>query len=57
MAAGHTPSGQAVDLISVFEGVGAYQAGKITDGELKELEDFGCPTLRLLLGHVHRQLA
>ncbi len=44
MAAGKTPSGQTVDLISVFEGVGAYKAGKISDTELKELEDYGCPT-------------
>jgi dihydroxy-acid dehydratase len=27
----------------VFEGVGAYQAGKISAEDLKELEDFGCP--------------
>lgn len=44
MAAGQTPAGQTVDLISVFEGVGAYKAGRITDSELKTLEDFGCPT-------------
>ena len=43
MAAGRTPSGKTVDLISVFEGVGARQAGLIGDTELKELEDFGCP--------------
>ena len=35
--------GQAIDLISVFEGVGAYQAGKIDEAELKRLEDAGCP--------------
>ncbi len=44
MEAGKTPSGKTVDLISVFEGVGAYQSGKISSAELKELEDFGCPT-------------
>jgi dihydroxy-acid dehydratase len=44
MAAGRTPDGQTVDLISVFQGVGAYQAGTISEIELKELEDFGCPT-------------
>jgi dihydroxy-acid dehydratase len=43
MAAGQTPSGKIVDLISVFEGVGAYRSGKITETELKELEDYGCP--------------
>ena len=44
MKAGVTPSGQKVDLISVFEGVGQYQKGEIDDSKLKELEDFGCPT-------------
>lgn len=44
MKAGVTRSGKVVDLISVFEGVGAYKAGKIDAAELKELEDFGCPT-------------
>ncbi|NLH09068.1 MAG: dihydroxy-acid dehydratase [Chloroflexi bacterium] len=44
MPAGRTPDGRSVDLISVFEGVGAYRAGKIDDAELKMLEDFGCPS-------------
>ncbi|GAX91498.1 dihydroxy-acid dehydratase [Effusibacillus lacus] len=44
MAAGKTSKGQVVDLSSVFEGVGAYQAGKITDEELKDIEDHGCPS-------------
>ena len=44
MPAGKTPDGRTVDLISVFEGVGAYKAGKIDDDELKMLEDFGCPS-------------
>jgi dihydroxy-acid dehydratase len=44
MAAGRTPSGKSVDLISVFEGVGAYKKGDISQKELKELEDYGCPT-------------
>ncbi len=44
MAAGRTPSGKVVDLISVFEGVGQYQRGAIKEAELKELEDFSCPT-------------
>jgi dihydroxy-acid dehydratase len=44
MAAGKTPEGQTVDLISVFEGVGAFKAGKINETQLKTLEDFGCPT-------------
>ncbi|HNC75403.1 MAG TPA: dihydroxy-acid dehydratase, partial [Elusimicrobiota bacterium] len=44
MAAGKTPEGQTIDLISVFEGVGAYQAGKIDDQRLTTLEKFACPT-------------
>lgn len=44
MKAGVTSKGKVVDLISVFEGVGAYKAGTIDAAELKELEDFGCPT-------------
>ncbi|HOM82132.1 MAG TPA: dihydroxy-acid dehydratase [Armatimonadota bacterium] len=43
MAAGRTPSGKSIDLISVFEGVGALQAGLIDEARLKELEDYGCP--------------
>ncbi len=44
MPAGKTPDGQVVDLISVFEGVGAYKAGKIDEARLKMLEDYGCPS-------------
>jgi dihydroxy-acid dehydratase len=44
MAAGKTSDGRVVDLISIFEGVGAYKAGKISAEQLKELEDTGCPT-------------
>jgi dihydroxy-acid dehydratase len=43
MAAGRTPDGETVDLISVFEGVGAYKAGLIDESRLKILEDYGCP--------------
>lgn len=43
MPAGRTPDGESVDLISVFEGVGAYGAGKIDRARLKLLEDFACP--------------
>ncbi len=35
--------GRAVDLISVFEGVGAVKARKITSSELQQLEDCACP--------------
>lgn len=44
MAAGKTPDGETVDLISVFEGVGAYKAGLIDAARLKTLEDHACPT-------------
>lgn len=44
MQAGVTAAGRAVDLASVFEGVGAYKSGKITVAELTELEEVACPT-------------
>jgi dihydroxy-acid dehydratase len=44
MMAGRTPEGVAIDLISVFEGVGELKSGTITQKKLKELEDFACPT-------------
>jgi dihydroxy-acid dehydratase len=44
MKAGRMADGRPVDLISVFEGVGAYRAGKIDAAELQELEQQGCPT-------------
>lgn len=44
MKAGRDKNGRALSLTSVFEGVGAYQAGKIDDQSLLELEQFGCPT-------------
>jgi dihydroxy-acid dehydratase len=44
MEAGRLKSGEVVDLISVFEGVGALKAGKISEERLKEIEDEGCPT-------------
>jgi len=44
MAAGKTKDGKVVDLISIFEGVAQYNAGKITEEDLKELERTGCPT-------------
>ena len=43
MAAGKTPGGETIDLVTVFEGVGAYKAGKIDQARLKELEDYACP--------------
>lgn len=44
MAAGQTPQGRTVDLISVFEGLGEFQTGKITAQELKTIEDHACPS-------------
>ncbi len=44
MYAGHTADGQTVDLISVFEAVGAVAAGKITQERLLEIERVACPT-------------
>jgi len=44
MAAGQTPGGETIDLISVFEGVGAFSAGKIDEKRLSVLEKFACPS-------------
>lgn len=44
MAAGRTPEGESIDLISVFEGVGAFSAGKIDEDRLNTLERFACPS-------------
>ena len=35
--------GKDIDLISVFEGVGAFKSGKITEEELAEIEEHACP--------------
>jgi len=43
MLAGKRPDGSPIDLISVFEGVGALKAGKISSAELKIMEDHACP--------------
>ena len=44
MKAGRIETGERVDLVSVFEGVGKHQAGSINDDELKKLELLSCPT-------------
>ncbi|OQY06929.1 MAG: dihydroxy-acid dehydratase [Planctomycetales bacterium 4572_13] len=44
MAAGKTKDGKVADLITIFEGVAEYNAGKITEDKLTELECAGCPT-------------
>ncbi len=43
MKAGVTSAGKIVDLISVFEGVGSYKAGNLSEEQLLELEKTGCP--------------
>jgi dihydroxy-acid dehydratase len=46
MLAGEHPSkpGTRVDLITVFEAVGAVKSGKMSGGELAAIEDAACPT-------------
>jgi dihydroxy-acid dehydratase len=44
MAAGRLSSGKKADLISVFEAVGGYAAGKVSDEQLLELEQKACPS-------------
>ncbi|MCC6487842.1 MAG: dihydroxy-acid dehydratase [Candidatus Hydrogenedentes bacterium] len=44
MEAGKTRDGKTVDLISVFEGVGAFQKGELTTEGLADLERNACPT-------------
>jgi dihydroxy-acid dehydratase len=46
MLAGRHPSklGQKIDLISVFEAVGAVHSGKMSEQELCLIEDEACPT-------------
>ena len=36
--------GKSIDLISVFEGVGRYKAGKVSEKELCAIEDEACPS-------------
>lgn len=44
MAAGKTKDGKPIDLISIFEGVAEFNAGKITEEQLRELECAACPS-------------
>jgi len=44
MQAGKDRAGKAIDLVTVFEGVGQHAAGVIDDARLEELELFACPT-------------
>lgn len=44
MEAGRTKDGKSLSLASVFEGVGAFQSGKMSREELLEIESSACPT-------------
>ncbi len=47
MLAGNHPTkgaSEKIDLITVFESVGAVRAGKMTEDELSAIEDAACPT-------------
>ena len=46
---------QALDVVSVFEAVGACAAGTITENELGEIETPRLPDRGVVRGHVHRQ--
>lgn len=39
-----TREGEKIDLISVFEGVGAVSSGKMSKAELADIENSACPT-------------
>jgi dihydroxy-acid dehydratase len=39
-----THAGKAIDIVTVFEAVGAVAAGKMTEAELHEIECSACPT-------------
>jgi len=39
-----THQGKEIDLVSVFEAVGAVRSGKIDEAELSDIEDSACPT-------------
>ncbi|MBN1269941.1 MAG: dihydroxy-acid dehydratase, partial [Kiritimatiellae bacterium] len=43
MRAGKMPDGRTVDLISVFEGIGQFKAGKITEKDLEQVSCYACP--------------
>ncbi|RHW41681.1 dihydroxy-acid dehydratase [Neobacillus notoginsengisoli] len=44
MEAGVSSTGKPLSLVSVFEGVGAYNKGAITEKELLDIETNACPT-------------
>jgi dihydroxy-acid dehydratase len=44
LAGRHPREDRKVDLITVFESVGAVKAGRMSESELMEIEDAACPT-------------
>ncbi|RDW16052.1 dihydroxy-acid dehydratase [Oceanobacillus arenosus] len=44
MEAGISSSGKPLSLTSVFEGVGAYKSGKMSEEEFNDIENNACPT-------------
>lgn len=44
MEAGQSASGKQLSLTSVFEGVGAYKAGNMSEEEFNDIENNACPT-------------
>ncbi|WP_138419562.1 dihydroxy-acid dehydratase [Aquibacillus sediminis] len=44
MEAGTSSSGNQLSLSSVFEGVGAYKSGQMTEEEFNDIEQNACPT-------------
>ena len=43
-------NGQVLDIVSVFEAVGAYAAGGIDEEELRQIEENACPTIGACAG-------
>ncbi|MCK5850123.1 MAG: dihydroxy-acid dehydratase [Kiritimatiellae bacterium] len=43
MAAGKTPDGRTIDLVSVFEAVASFEKGSINESELDVVEQNACP--------------
>ncbi|WDL97993.1 dihydroxy-acid dehydratase [Alicyclobacillus sp. ALC3] len=44
MEAGRSNTGRPLSLTSVFEGVGAYRSGKMSESDLLDIEQNACPT-------------
>src|SRR6478736_1117371 len=44
MKAGKAKTGEAIDLATVFEGVGKVSAGKMSLSQLQDIEENACPT-------------